>query len=572
MKSLAVNKFLIKLKHMNILKTTLFAAGAALLLSSCGGGAAPIIATPVANIDTMPLKATPLSESQLQSWQMANLITDTIPGMSVDKAYNEVIKNKKGTKVIVAVIDSGIDIEHEDLKNVIWRNTDEIAGNGKDDDNNGFIDDIHGWNFLGDIVAENLEYVRYIRKLGPKYEGKTESSISAADREEFTLYQKAKAEYEAELEQTNAGKIQYEQILGQVKPAHAAMTKKLGKADYTAKELAAIKNPTQEEQAMIAGLTQMLSFGDSVPEVIKELEGGVAYFTGRLDSHFNMTKNFRSVLGDNPDTMDIKVYGNNDVDGPDPKKEDAKHGTHVAGIIAAQRNNGIGTNGVAQNVEIMVLRAVPDGDEYDKDIALAIRYAADNGAKVINTSFGKYYSPHTDWVTDAIKYASSKDVLIVNAAGNEGYDLDGIQVYPNDQTTNSAKEVSDNFITIGALNYKYGSELVASFSNYGVSNVDVFAPGVKIYSTTPLNTYEYLQGTSMASPAVAGIAAMIRSHYPNLTAAQVKQILMDSGLTSNTPVILGGDPSRTSNFNKISKSGKMVNMYNAIIMADKISK
>jgi subtilisin family serine protease len=572
MKSLAVNKFLIKLKHMNILKTTLFAAGAALLLSSCGGGAAPIIATPVANIDTMPLKATPLSESQLQSWQMANLITDTIPGMSVDKAYNEVIKNKKGTKVIVAVIDSGIDIEHEDLKNVIWRNTDEIAGNGKDDDNNGFIDDIHGWNFLGDIVAENLEYVRYIRKLGPKYEGKTESSISAADREEFTLYQKAKAEYEAELEQTNAGKIQYEQILGQVKPAHAAMTKKLGKADYTAKELAAIKNPTQEEQAMIAGLTQMLSFGDSVPEVIKELEGGVAYFTGRLDSHFNMTKNFRSVLGDNPDTMDIKVYGNNDVDGPDPKKEDAKHGTHVAGIIAAQRNNGIGTNGVAQNVEIMVLRAVPDGDEYDKDIALAIRYAADNGAKVINTSFGKYYSPHTDWVTDAIKYASSKDVLIVNAAGNEGYDLDGIQVYPNDQTTNSAKEVSDNFITIGALNYKYGSELVASFSNYGVSNVDVFAPGVKIYSTTPLNTYEYLQGTSMASPAVAGIAAMIRSHYPNITAAQVKQILMDSGLTSNTPVILGGDPSRTSNFNKISKSGKMVNMYNAIIMADKISK
>ncbi|MFC7356189.1 S8 family peptidase [Jejudonia soesokkakensis] len=557
---------------MNTLKSFFFATGAAILLSSCSGGSAPIVATPVANIDTMPLKVTPLSETQLQSWTMADLPTDTIPGMSVDKAYDELIKNKKGSKVIVAVIDSGIDIEHEDLKDIIWTNTDEIPGNGKDDDNNGYIDDIHGWNFLGDIVGENLEYVRYIKKLGPKYEGKTEASISAADREEFALYQKAKAEYEKEFQQANAGKAQYEQILGQVKPAHAAMTLKLGKADYTAKELAAIKDPSAEEQAMIAGLTQMLSYGDSVPEVIKELEGGIAYFSGRLETHFNMTEDFRSVLGDNPDSMDGKVYGNNDVDGPDPKKEDAKHGTHVAGIIAAQRNNNIGANGVAQNVEIMVLRAVPDGDEYDKDIALAIRYAADNGAKVINTSFGKYYSPHPEWVWDAIKYAASKDVLVVNAAGNEAFDLDGIQVYPNDQTTDNTTEVATNFITIGALNYKYGSEMVASFSNYGVSNVDVFAPGVEIYSTTPLNTYEYLQGTSMASPAVAGVAAMIRSYYPNLSAAQVKQILMTSGLTSNTPVILGGDPTRTSNFNKISKSGKMVNMYNAIIMADKMSK
>lgn len=555
---------------MNILKSTLIAASAAFLMASCGGGSAPIVATPVENIDTLPLKVAPLSDTQLKSWTMTDLTLDTIPGMSVDRTYSEIIKNKKGEKVIVAVVDSGIDIEHEDLKNIIWTNQDEIPGNGKDDDNNGFVDDIHGWNFLGDIVGENLEYVRYIRKLGPKYEGKTEASISAADRAEFAIYQKAKAEYEKEYQETVGGVAQYKQILSQVKPAHAAMTKKLGKADYTAKDLAAIKDPTPAEQQMIGGLNQMLSFGDSVPEVIKELEGGVAYFSGRLDTHFNMEKDFRGVLGDNPDTMDIKVYGNNDVDGPDPKKEDAKHGTHVAGIIAAQRNNNIGMNGVAQDVEIMVVRAVPDGDEYDKDIALAIRYAVDNGAKVINTSFGKYYSPHAQWVWDAIKYAGSKDVLIVNAAGNEGFDLDGIQVYPNDQTTDNTTEIADNFITIGALNYKYGSELVANFSNYGVANVDVFAPGVKIWSTTPLNTYEYLQGTSMASPAVAGVAAMLRSYYPSLSAKQVKQILMDSGLSTNTPVVLGGDPSKTNNFSKISKSGKMVNMYNAFIMADKM--
>jgi subtilisin family serine protease len=247
-----------------------------------------------------------------------------------------------------------------------------------------------------------------------------------------------------------------------------------------------------------------------------------------------------------------------------------KHGTHVSGIIAAQRNNGIGMDGVANNVKIMAVRAVPDGDEYDKDIALAIRYAVDNGAKVLNTSFGKYYSPHADWVYDAIKYAASKDVLIVNAAGNDGLDLDTVNVYPNDQFDNGS-EMADSFLTVGALNFKYGSEMVANFSNYGKTNVDVFAPGVKIWATTPLNTYEFLQGTSMAAPEVAGVAAMIRSYYPNLSAAQVKQILMDSGLSSNTKVVLGGDPSNTDSFSNISKSGKMVNMYNALIMADKMS-
>jgi subtilisin family serine protease len=226
-------------------------------------------------------------------------------------------------------------------------------------------------------------------------------------------------------------------------------------------------------------------------------------------------------------------------------------------------------DGVANNVEIMVVRAVPDGDEYDKDIALAIRYAVNNGAKVINTSFGKYYSPHPEWVWDAIKYAADKDVLIVNAAGNEGINLDQTLVYPNDQKETGA-EISDTFLTVGALNTSYGQEMVASFSNYGVSNVDVFAPGVKIWATTPLNTYEYLQGTSMAAPAVAGVAAVIRSYFPKLSAKQVKQILMNSGLSSKTKVVLGGDESNQEVFSTVSKSGNMVNLYNALIMASKI--
>ncbi len=552
---------------MRIFKTSLLIVTAA-VIASCGGGVAPIISTPIDNIDSLPLKAAPLTDTQTKSWGAHDLSRDTIPGMSVDRAYSEIIKNNNGQKVIVGVIDSGIDIEHEDLKNVIWTNPKEIAGNGIDDDKNGYIDDIHGWNFLGDIVAENMEYVRYIKALGPKFEGKTDSSIGAADREDFALYQKAKAEFEKDSNEAIANKTRYEQMISQVKPSHAVMTKKLGKEDYTKEDMAAIANPTEEEQQHIAGLTQMLAFGPTVPQVIERLEGGVEYFSGRLDTHFNTEKNFRKVLGDNPNDLNDKNYGNNDVDGPDPKKADARHGTHVAGIIAAQRNNGVGMNGVANNVEIMVVRAVPDGDEYDKDIALAIRYAVDNGAKVINTSFGKYYSPHPEWVWDAIKYASSKDVLIVNAAGNEGINLDTKQVYPNDQK-GTGSEMGDTFITIGALDTDYGGEMVASFSNYGVSNVDLFAPGVQIWSTTPLNTYEYLRGTSMAAPGVAGVAAVIRSQYPKLSAKQVKQILMDSGLSSNTAVVLGGDDSNQDKFINISKSGKMVNLYNALILASK---
>ncbi|GAB5400773.1 MAG: S8 family peptidase [Aureisphaera sp.] len=556
---------------MKFVKASLFTLATAALLAGCTGGVAPIVSTPVENIDTLPLKAEPLTDTQLKSWAAADLLTDTIPGMSVDRAYTEILNGRKGQKVIVAVIDSGVDIEHEDLADVIWTNKDEVPGNGKDDDKNGYVDDIHGWNFLGDIIAENMEYVRYMKKLGPKFEGKSEASISAADRADFDIYQKAKAEYDKDIAEANGVVQQYTQILSQVKPAHKAMTAKLGKEDYNQKDLAGIQNPSAEEQQQIGMLSQMLNFGDSVPDVIEQISGGIDYYKGRLTTHFNMEADYRKVLGDNPDNMDIINYGNNDVDGPDPKEEDAQHGTHVAGIIAAKRNNGIGMNGVADNAEIMVIRAVPDGDEYDKDIALAIRYAVDNGAKVINTSFGKYYSPHPEWVWDAIKYASDNDVLIVNAAGNESYDLDTIQVYPNDQK-GTGQEMGDTFITIGALNYDYGSEMVANFSNYGVSNVDVFAPGVKIYSTTPLNEYEYLQGTSMAAPAVAGVAATIRSYFPKLSAKEVKQVLMNSGLTSKTPVILGGDASNQSNFNTITKSGKMVNLYNALIMADKMSR
>ncbi len=514
------------------------AMGSALILASCGSGSPKIVSTPIANIDSIPLKIDDLTETQLKGWGGADLVTDTIPGMSVEKAYSEIIKNNKGQKTIVAVIDSGVDIEHEDLEGVLWTNTDEIPGNGKDDDNNGYIDDVHGWNFLGDAVKENMEYTRIYKRLKPKYEGKTPSSISTADRAEFIYYQEAKQEYEKEYQETVQNRNQYEQIKKQLVAAHQAVSSQLGKENYTIEELNDMQATGQMAQykAMLQQIQNNVN--ENIPEALEELDEGIAYYDGRLDTHFNLELDGRAPVGDDPYDITDTKYGNGNVMGPDPEKEDLKHGTHVAGIIAAERNKNIGIIVVANNVEIM---AIP--------------------------SFGKYFSPNPEWVIEAIKYAEKNDVLIVNAGGNESLNLDENTVYPNDQNPEAPQEIANNFLTVGALNFDYGAQLLANFSNYGKTNVDVFAPGTKIWSTTPNNEYEYLQGTSMAAPAVAGVAAIIRSFYPKLSAAQVKQIIMDSGLTTNADVVVGGDRNNVQDFKELSKSGKMVNLYNALILA-----
>ncbi|MCX2679038.1 S8 family peptidase [Galbibacter sp. EGI 63066] len=538
---------------MNIKKSVASCAIATILLTGCGSSA--ILMTPVENIDKTPLKVATLSDAQLKDWSHSDLIADTIPGMSVDKAYADIFNKLSGlnpTTVIVGVLDSGVDINHEDLRNVIWTNPDEVAGNGIDDDKNGFVDDIHGWNFLGEANNEQLEMARIINK--------------GDDGSE--TYQKAKAEHEKKYQEALQNKAQYEQILQAVTQADAVLQEELGKETYTSEEVAAIQSTDPKVLQAVAIMNQMFAIENDAAEIKKQLKEGIEYHTDQLNYNLNLDFDGRTIVGDDPNDITDTDYGNNDVIGD---KKHAKHGTHVSGIIAAQRNNGIGIDGVANHVKIMPVRTVPNGDEYDKDVALAIRYAVDNGAKVINGSFGKYYSPHKEWVWDAIKYAASKDVLIIKAAGNESYNLDETNVYPNDNENNNP-EIADNFLTVGALNYKYGPEMVAVFSNYGKNNVDVFAPGTKIWSTTPDNGYEFLQGTSMAAPAVAGVAALIRAYYPDLKANEVKQIIMQSGLTSTANVILGGDPSNKKPFGQISKSGKMVNLFNAILLADKVSK
>lgn len=525
-------------------------AALALALASCSSTKS-ITAAPISAPATLVAKKAALTDNQEQRWSHLDILKDTIPGMSVDRAY-ELLKGKKAEKIIVGVVDSGVDIEHPDLKAVIWTNAKEIAGNGIDDDNNGYIDDVHGWNFLGNAEHENLEFVRIVKK--------------GDDGSE--TYKKAKAEYDKEYQQAMAGKQQIDFILN----ADKQIKEQLKKENYTAEDLKNF-NPTDPTLNAVKGrLIQILS-NISKEEFDEELKGAKEHYDSQLNYNLNLKFDGRKIVGDDPNNFNDRKYGNNNVIGP--VKDGAKHGTHVAGIIAQVRNNGLGGDGVASdNVWIMPVRAVPDGDEYDKDVALAIRYAVDNGAKVINGSFGKYFSTHSDWVYDAIKYAASKDVLIVCAAGNEGTDLNqpgGVERYPNDNK-NGGAEISDTFLSIGAIYYDINANLIADFSNYGKSDVDVFSPGVRIYATTPNNKYEYLQGTSMASPNAAGVAALIRSYYPNLKASEVKQIIMNSGVAMNLAVAAGGDEEHLKQFSELSRTGKIVNAYNALIMADQMSR
>ncbi|MDW8849692.1 S8 family peptidase [Flavobacterium sp. MMLR14_040] len=537
------------MSHIKPLKLSAFAL---LVLAGCSATMQAQVSTSKEFI-TAPLavvKKTPVTENELKRWSHLDLIKDSIPGMSVDKAYAELLQGKTGKKVIVGIVDSGVDIEHEDLKGMIWTNAKEIAGNGIDDDKNGFIDDVHGWNFLGNAVAENLEMTRIIKK---KDDGSAE-------------YKNALAQYTEKYEKALKDKEQVDFLLD----VHATIKKELNKTTYKVEDLSAITStdPKVTRSKMI--MTQVFTNAGPTFDPEADFEEYREQVYDQLNYNLNKEFDGRKVVGDNPEDIKDNHYGNNIVFGPD--KEKALHGTHVAGIIAQIRGNNLGGDGVASNVEILTVRAVPDGDEYDKDIALAIRYAVDNGAKVINGSFGKSFSPHKQWVYDAIKYAKKKDVLIVHAAGNDGYNIDETKNinYPNDSEDN-IKEFSDNVITIGAINKSYGEGVIANFSNFGKINVDVFAPGEEIYATVPNNKYKYLQGTSMASPNAAGVAALIRSYYPKLKASQVKQILMDSGVALPGTVALG-ENSDIKPAAESSKTAKMVNAYNALLMAEKMSK
>jgi subtilisin family serine protease len=512
-----------------------------------------------------------------QGWHLLDKETDGYQGISLEKAY-QFLKNKKPQTVIVGVIDSGTDTTHEDLKPVLWRNPKEIPGNGKDDDGNGLIDDVIGWNFLGNangenINKENMEVVRLYHAMKDRFENNdiVDSSLYSTQKQDFETWKRI----EEKLNVSSADKFNFKLIKSTTQSLanqDTILQKAIGKEEFSIEELEkTIFDDDKAKRARFSYLRtmQMLQFEPTQTnkEIFYELNGFLDQQEALIMAKEKPFFDFRAIIGDNHRDINDRPYGNTDVMG-----SESKHGTHVAGIIAAKRNNGLGIDGVADNARIMTVRAVPDGDEYDKDIALAIRYAVDHGAKVINMSFGKEFSPEKHMVDEAIRYAASKDVLLVHAAGNDSKNIDENHNYPSAKFNDNM--VADNMITVGAsgdLSIKTG--MVAPFTNYGKTMVDVLSPGVKIYATVPTgNKYAYLDGTSMAAPVVSGIAALIRGYYPALTAVEVKKILMESvdkSMTEQSFAKPGTTDDETMAMKELCVSGGIVNAYNALVLAEK---
>lgn len=519
-----------------------------------------------------------------KGWHLLDQKDSGYYGISIDKAYGFVKSKKlKSTPVVVAVIDSGVDTLHEDLKAVLWKNLKEIPGNGIDDDKNGYVDDVYGWNFLGgrdgrNVEKDSYEASRVYNRLKNQWAGKNINidSLNPAELREYQTWLKAKFDLVGE-EAATTKLAEMKQAFEQIKVADSmirigdsTIRRELSKEEYSCKQLNSYTT-TDRIAGRVKEILLSICKDNNTEEItnlqlLEDLEGETSQLEGniaKIESLDKAPEEYRNeIVKDNYNDFNDRFYGNNNVM---VSKSAALHGTHVTGIIGAGRKNGVGMDGVADNVKIMMVRAVPDGDEHDKDIALAIRYAVDNGARVINMSFGKGFSPEKKWVDEAVKYAAAKGVLIVEAAGNSAENIDSAYSYPTPIFQDGEK--ASNWITVGASGDPLAGGLAANFSNYGKGSVDVFAPGIKIYSTVPGgNTYQNLQGTSMASPVVAGLAAFLLEYYPKLTPQQVKYVIEQSAQKPSIKVKEPGTGEEV-NLSDISKSGGVINAYEAIKMA-----
>jgi len=505
-----------------------------------------------------PVPAAPLTEAPL-NWHLLDA-ADRVPGISLLRAERELLAGRQPRRtVIVAVIDGGVDTAHAALRSRLWLNPLETPGNGRDEDSNGYADDMRGWNLIGGRDGKNIQHDTFeLTRLASKCSRPAaRDSLPAAFRARCAELEAEFARKRGEAQGTLQQVLQIEALLAQITPFLRRAT---GSDSLTKSRVEAI-NSTNDTVRQARGVyLQLLSSGLDAAEVAAAKKA----YDSQVQFGYNPNFDPRPIVGDDYPDTNVKRYGNRDVTGPD-----ASHGTHVAGIIASQRDGG-GT-GIAPSVRIMALRTVPDGDERDKDVAYAIRYAVDQGANVINMSFGKAYSPYKAQVDAAVKYADSKGVLMVHGAGNDGKDLGSTPSFPTPVYDGGAGRAV-NWIEVGATSWRSGDSLVANFSNYGKAQVDVFAPGVDIYSTVP-GGYKKESGTSMASPVVAGLAALLMSYYPNLTATDVKRIILESA-TRMTEVMVDrpGPGGARVRFGDLSVTGGIVNAYAALRMAEQFSK
>jgi subtilisin family serine protease len=480
--------------------------------------------------------------------------------------------------IIVAVIDSGVDVNHEDLQGKIWINKGEVPNDGIDNDNNGYVDDVFGWNFIGGSdgmakIVEDSSLGNGIRLIKGKAEAQVESDTLEVTRE-YVRMKKLKAQVEKLGEELTPAQVAYlktlkeymEGVTGTARAIVNSYSEKL--KTYKAAEsvlkdfgvstmtVEAVRNvDTMDAWVMKAKreMLELLSSGLTEARLTRVL----SHYSDQLNYHYNEKFNPRPIVKDNYSDLEERYYGNNDVIGPD-----SSHGTHVSGSIAAVRDNNLGIKGVATNVKIMAVRVIPNGDERDKDVANGIRYAVDNGAKIINMSFGKAYSPYKRAVDEAVRYAESKGVLLVHAAGNDNKDNDKIPSYPSRADKKENREFT-NWLEIGASSYKKGLTLPADFSNYGKKTVDFFAPGVDILSTTPDNSYDTYSGTSMATPTAAGVAALLLSYDSRMSTTELKSLMIDT--SRRYPKLKVNVPGTSDQvlFSKLSTYGSIVDAFEA---------
>ncbi len=510
-----------------------------------------------------------LDEENLKTWWRKDLEKDSIPGIGLERTYKELIKDLVGQEVVVAVLDTKIDMLHEDLQESFWVNIDEIPGNGIDDDHNGYIDDVNGWNFLGnrkgeDLFHQSVEPTRIVRRYKSRYASiMDEKEIPNQEKDQYYTFLKAHKTLNNELADLKSYIKEADSVNALYYKAKDTIPYFTKNENYSVETIDSLIIQFPEMEKYFKWLGIGLRYGITEQDFIDQQD----YFKSQLKA-LDVDDDARKMLDENPEDIDDAYYGNPILINNELKFQ---HSTGVTGLIAASRNNGLGIKGISNNIKIMPVVMVADGDEYDKDVALAIRYAVDNGAKVINMSWGKYFSSHSDWVRDAFRYAAVHDVLLVSSSGNGNKNIDIELNYPNDEI--GGEEFVDNFLSVGAITSSMDSTIVASFSNYGKRTVDVFAPGEKIYTTEVKSVYQFSEGTSYASPIVAGTAALLKSYFPHLSASELKTIILESGTKLSLMVKKPGDDSAPLvPFDSLSKTGSIINIYQAFQKVMKVSR
>ncbi len=499
-----------------------------------------------------PPTASPITEPP-EGWWLQDAQTGAFPGIGLDRA-GELLKGRSpGRSVVVAVIDGGVDTTHEAISSHLWSNGREVPGNGKDDDGDGYVDDVRGWNFIGGADGRDVQYDTYeVTRQYVACKGSTASGGSDGGMRDCEAIAK---EFERKRQES-------QQTLEQVKRIDAAMTRAttllqgaLGTDSVTPARVLALHPTNPEVQQAQAIYMQLVTHG-LTPDAVAEAK---EHYENDMEYGLNESYDPRPIVGDDYSDPTERLYGNTDVVGPD-----AMHGTHVAGIVL--RESRAVVSGAGPDIRVMSIRTVPDGDERDKDVANAIRYAADHGANIINMSFGKGFSPQKPAVDDAVRYAVSKGVLFVHAAGNDAEDLATATDYPS--RVYASGDTAASWIEVGASSWRGADSLAAPFSNYGAQQVDVFAPGVDILSSVPGGGYKRESGTSMAAPVVTGLAAVLMAYFPDLEPADVKRILLESATRyADQSVVRPGTQDETVPFGELSRTGGIVNGYSAIRMA-----